>query len=258
MAAVTAAVVVGAGSAYAANRQGAAAKKAGQAMGNAAQQTIGKQQGIYDNSMELAQPYYDAGTNALGQLDALNSGDYSGFNSSPDYLFAQQQGLQGLDRSAAARGSMFSGGADADRMTFASGLASQNLNNYRGNLMQLANMGQNQSQYMGQLGQGFGNQFGQAMGIKGQADAQRASANATAQAGYGNALASGVGAWMGMGGGAGAAGGGSGGSGLSALANLGQTSNWGQSIAAGQGSNLNFGNNTNWLASNARQSAWGN
>ena len=249
MAAVTAAVVVGAGSAYAANRQGAAAKKAGQAMGNAAQQTINKQQGIYDNSMELAQPYYDAGTNALGQLDAVNSGDYSGFNSSPDYLFAQQQGLQGLDRSAAARGGLYSGGADADRMTFASGLASQNLGNYRNNLMQLAGMGQNQSQYMGQLGQNFGNQFGQAMGIKGQADAQRASANATAQAGYGNALASGVGAWMGMGGGAGS---GSGGFNLGSMFG-GSTGN----TAGSSGSLANFGNNTNWLAGNGRQSAWG-
>jgi len=216
------------------------------------QQTIDKQQGIYDNSMSLAQPYYDAGTNALSQLDAVNSGDYSGFNSSPDYLFAQQQGLQGLDRSAAARGSLFSGGADADRMTFASGLASQNLNSYRGNLMQLANMGQNQSQYMGQLGQNYGNQFANAMGIKGQADAQRASATAGAQAGYGNALASAAGSYLGAGGGGfGSFGGTTGGS------NLGQLSSWGQSLAGGQGSNLNFGNNTNWLAGNARQSAWG-
>jgi len=238
--------------AYSANRQGAAAKKAGQAQSNAAQQTIDKQQGIYDNSMSLAQPYYDAGTNALSQLDAVNSGDYSGFNSSPDYLFAQQQGLQGLDRSAAARGSLFSGGADADRMTFASGLASQNLNNYRSNLMSLANMGQNQSQYMGQLGQNYGNQFSNAMGIKGQADAQRASATAGAQAGYGNALASAAGSWLGAGGGGfGSFGGTTGGS------NLGQLSSWGQSLAGGQGSNLNFGNNTNWLAGNSRQSAWG-
>lgn len=203
MAAVTAAVAVTAGAAYSANRQGAAAKKAGQAVGNAAQQTIDKQQGIYDQSMEQAQPFYDAGTTALGQMEALNNGDYSGFENAPDYLFARDQGIQGLDRGAAARGGLYSGGADADRMTFASGLASQNLNNYRGHLVTLAGMGQNQSQYMGQLGQNFGNQFGNAMGIKGQADAQRASATAGAQAGYGNALASGAGAWLGMGGGAG-------------------------------------------------------
>lgn len=206
MAAVTAAVAVGAGAAYSANRQGAAAKKAGKAMSNAAQQTIDMQQGLYDSAMEQAQPFYDAGTTALGQMEALNRGDYSGFEKAPDYLFARDQGLQGIDRGAAARGGLYSGGADADRMTFASGLASQNLSNYRGHLATLAGMGQNQSQYMGQLGQNFGNQFANAMGIKGQADAQRASATAATQAGYGNALASGVGAWMGMGGGSGISG----------------------------------------------------
>lgn len=247
MAAVTAAVAVGAGAAYSANRQGAAAKKAGKAMGDAAQQTIDMQQGIYDQSMDLAQPFYDAGTTALGQMEALNRGDYSGFENSPDYLFAQQQGLQGIDRGAAARGGLYSGGADADRMTFASGLASQNLNNYRGHLATLAGMGQNQSQYMGQLGNTFGNQYANAMGIKGQADAQRASAGAATQAGYGNALASGVGAWMGMGGGAGG-----GGTGLSGLA---QTGQWGQSITAGPGSALNFGNN---LSTFTRKSGYGN
>lgn len=206
MAAVTAAVAVGAGAAYSANRQGAAAKKAGKAISNAAQQTIDMQQGLYDSAMENAQPFYNAGTNALTQLQAVNDGDYSGFQNSPDYQFSLTQGMQGLDRSAAARGALYSGGADADRMTFASGLASQNLGNYTSRLMSLANMGQNQSQYMGQLGQNYGNQFANAMGIKGQADAQRASATAATQAGYGNALASGVGAWMGMGGGSGISG----------------------------------------------------
>lgn len=241
MAVVTSAVVVGAGMAYSANRQGAAQKKAGKALGNAAQQTIDKQQGIYDGSMSLAQPYYDAGTSALGRLDAIDRGDYSGFESSPDYLFSLQQGIQGVDRSAAARGGLYSGGADADRMTFASGLASQNLNNYRGGLMSLAGMGQAQSQYMGQLGQGYGNQFANAMGIKGQADAQRASATATAQAGYGNALASAAGTYMGAGGGLGGSAGG-GASGYSAPS-IGQYSSWGQGVSASPGSLYGFGNN---------------
>ena len=209
-------------------------------------QFIGREIRVLRYYEAVGQPYYDAGTNALGQLDAVNSGDYSGFNSSPDYLFAQQQGLQGLDRSAAARGGLYSGGADADRMTFASGLASQNLGNYRNNLMSLANMGQNQSQYMGQLGQNFGNQFGQAMGIKGQADAQRASATAGAQAGYGNALASAASTYMGAGGGGG------GGFNLGSMFG-GSTGN----TAGSSGSLANFGNNTNWLAGNGRQSAWG-
>ncbi|WP_152980885.1 hypothetical protein [Stenotrophomonas koreensis] len=207
MAAVTAAVAVGAGMAYSANRQGAAAKKAGNAKANAAQATIDQNQAMYDQGMELAQPYYDAGGSALAQMQALNSGDFSSFNESPDFQFARDQGLQSLDRSAAARGGLYSGGADADRMAFASGLASQNYGNYYGRLANLAQMGQNQSQYMGNLGQNFGNQYANAMGIKGDAKAMAASATAGAQAGYGNALASAAGTYMGMGGGGGSMGG---------------------------------------------------
>jgi len=53
------------------------------------------------------------------------------------------------------------------------------------------------------LGQNYGNQFANAMGIKGQANGMVASAGAAAQAGYGNALASGAGAYLGAGGGGG-------------------------------------------------------
>lgn len=232
MAAVTAGVVVAAGSAYAANRQGAAQKKAGRAQASAAQQTLDQQRTLYDQASGQALPFYEAGTNALAQLDAVNSGDYSGFNQSPDYLFALQQGQQGVERSAAARGGLYSGGNLADLTTFGQGLASQQLGNYRNNLMQLANMGQNQSQYLGQLGQNYGNQFGNAMGIKGQANAQVASAGPMTQAGYGNALAAGASAY------AGAAGGGGGG--FSSFMG-------GGGGGGGQGSMVGFGNNVNSL-----------
>lgn len=251
MAAVTTAVVVGAGQAYAANRQGAAAKKAGNARANAAQQAIDNYGQIYDQSRQDAMPWLNAGTSALAQMQALNSGDFSSFHESPDYQFALTQGLQGLDRSAAARGGLYSGGADADRMAYASGLASQNYNSFYNRLADLSRGGQAQSQYLGSLGQNYGNQVGQALGAKGEGKAQAASATAAAQAGYGNAIGSAFGAYMGMGGGAGAQQ--AGGSNL--WGGLGQTSQWGQAMAAGQGSVLNFGNN---LANfNSRKSGYG-
>lgn len=206
MAAVTAAVVVGAGMAYSANRQGAAAKKAGRAQANAAQQTIDMQQSIYDQSRRDAMPFYDAGVNALGQINAVNRGDYSGFENSPDYLYARGQAQQGIERGAAARGSLYSGGTNVDLANALSGIASQNLGNYRNSLMGLAQMGQNQSQYLGQLGNQWGNQFGNAMGIKGQANAQIAAAGPATQAGYGNALASAASTYLGAGGGGGGGG----------------------------------------------------
>lgn len=236
MAAITAAVVVAAGTAYAANRQGAAAKKAGRAQASAAQQAIDQQTALYENSVNQAQPWLDAGTNALGQINALNRGDYSGFENSPDYLWARDQGIAGLDRGASARGALYSGGADADRIAFASGLANQNLNQYRNNLMQLSAAGQAQSQYLGQLGQNYGNQFGNAMGIKGNANAQIAAAGPATQAGYGNALAAGASTYMGASGG--------GGGGFMGMFGSGGGGG-GNTTGYEQGSLYNFGNNMN-------------
>lgn len=251
MAAVTAAVVVGAGMAYSANRQGAAAKKAGRAQANAAQQTIDMQQSIYDQSRRDAMPFYDAGVNALGQINAVNRGDYSGFENSPDYLYARGQAQQGIERGAAARGSLYSGGTNVDLANALNGIASQNLGNYRNSLMGLAQMGQNQSQYLGQLGNQWGNQFGNAMGIKGQANAQIAAAGPATQAGYGNALASAASTYLGAGGGGGGGGG---------FGSWSPNSLWGQSSTASPGSSMGFGNNLSSLfdmAGSGRKSSYG-
>lgn len=203
MAAITAAAVVGAGMAYSANRQGAAQKKAGRAQASAAQDTIDEQSRLYNQSVDQAMPWYNAGTNALSQLEAVNGGDYSGFENSPDYLYARGQTQQGLERGAAARGGLYSGGTNVDLANALNGIASQNLGNYTNRLSDLARMGQGQSQYLGQLGQNYGNQYGNAMGIKGNANALVASAGPTAQAGYGNALASAASTYLGASGGGG-------------------------------------------------------
>lgn len=236
MAAITAAVVVGATAAYSANRQGAAAKKAGRAQASAAQQTIDEQSRLYNESLDRAQPYAQAGTNALDQLNQINAGNYSAFENSPDYLYARDIGIQGLDRGAAARGSLYSGGADADRIAFSSGLATQNLGNYTNRLQNMVSLGSNTQQYLGQLGQNYGNQFGNAMGIKGNANAQVAAAGPMTQAGYGNAIASGITTYMGAGGGGG------GGGGFMGMFGGG---GGGNTTGYEQGSLYNFGNNMN-------------
>lgn len=243
MAAITAAVVVGAGMAYSANRQGAAAKKGAKAQGDAASATLAKQDELYNQSRDDAMPWLTAGQDALSQMQTLNSGDYSSFNESPDYQFARDQSLQSQERGAAARGGFMGGGADADRMALASGLASQNFNNYYSKLAGLSSGGQQQSQYLGNLGQSYGDQFARAMGQKGQANAQYAMAGPMTQAGYGNALASAASTYMG---GAGGGGGGNfssmfGGGGQSSYGSM--PSLWGQQAGSGQGSMYNFGSN---------------
>lgn len=116
----------------------------------------------YDQTRGDFQPYMSAGTDSLGQLQAVNSGDYTGFYDSPDYQGALSQGLEGVDRQAAARGLLGSGGTDADRISFAGNLATQNLNNYRNSLMGVAGLGANMTGNLGQLGAQYtGMQTGQ-------------------------------------------------------------------------------------------------
>lgn len=95
------------------------------------------------------QPFYDAGASALERLNRFAAGDFTGFQTSPDYQFAQQQGQEGLLRAAASRGSLNAGGTDADLLRFNQGLASQQYGNYLGSLQYLAGLGQSAAQGLG-------------------------------------------------------------------------------------------------------------
>lgn len=163
--ATAAAFASAAAGAYSANR-GAAAQR------SAANRAATEQGRQFDQSREDQMPWMNAGRNALARLESVNNGDYSGFMDSPDFTFARDQAMRSLDRSAAARGSLFSGGADADRMQLASGLASQNLNNYTNRLAGIAGVGQNSAQSIGAFGANAANQIGAA---------RMGAANATAQ-----------------------------------------------------------------------------
>lgn len=110
----------------------------------------------YANTQNM-QPYMDAGTNALTQMQQLNAGNYSSFKESPDYQWTQQQGLQGLDRSAAARGGLYSGGQQADLLNYSQGLASQQYNGYYNKLANLAGMGQSASSALAGVGNTYAN-----------------------------------------------------------------------------------------------------
>lgn len=167
MAAITGAALVAAGSAYAANQQKKAAQGAANAQSRAAQAGL-------EQYKQYNQPYYDAGSSALSRLERLNAGDFSAFEQSPDYQFALSQGVEGINRDAASRGALNSGGTDVDLMKFGQGLASQNYGNYYSRLANLASMGQ-------QSAQGIGGQAVGAQGAIGQAQAGGLinSANAT-------------------------------------------------------------------------------
>ena len=158
------------------------AAKAQQAGYDAASMESARQ---YDQTREDMQPWMQAGNNALSQMQQLNGGDFSSFKESPDYQFAFDQGMQALDRSAAARGSLYSGGHQADLMQFGQGLASQQYGNYYNRLAGLAGVGQ---QTAGQIGEfGAQNASTQANCAIGGANARASSYGQQANA-WGNAL----------------------------------------------------------------------
>lgn len=130
------ALVTAAATMYAANQQRKGAESGARA------QTDASNAAIAEARQNIA-PYSEFGQQAMPLIQQLNNGDFSAFESSPDYKFALSKGLDSIDRRAAARGGLFGGGNTRDAMTFASGLASQNLNNYRNSLFNQVGIGQN-------------------------------------------------------------------------------------------------------------------
>ena len=173
------------------------AKKGANAQAAAAEAAARESGRQYDQTRQDMMPWLNAGTNALAQMQQLNSGDFSSFQESPDYQFAFDQGLQALDRSAAARGSLYSGGADADRIAYGQGMASQQYGNYYNRLAGLAGIGQQTGAQIGQFGaQNAANQGQYAMtGANARASAygQQGQAWNNALAGVGSAVGYGIG-----------------------------------------------------------------
>ncbi|NIJ86996.1 hypothetical protein FHY35_004046 [Xanthomonas arboricola] len=226
MGVVTGAAVIGAAATvYSANQ----AKKGAKGAANATAAAQGEAR--YANQQNM-QPYLNTGTNALNQLAQLNSGNYSSFQEAPDYQFTLQQGVQSGDRSAAARGSLYSGGHQADLMQYGQGLASQQYNNYYNKLAGLAGMGQSAAGALAGVNTGYANAVG---GANAQAASSSANANAemiTGLAGLGNNALQNYAA----------------GGRTSSYGTQPATSAWNGQMTTGQGSAYNFGNNlTNFM-----------
>lgn len=185
-----AAAAVVAGAVITSQAQKSAANKASKAQQGAANQAIQASQQNYDRTAANLNPYIDAGKSALGQMQTLNSGDYSSFKQSPDYQFTMSQGLQGLDRGAAARGSLYSGGHSADVLNYASGLASQNYNQYYSRLAGLSENGQNAASNLGSVGTGNAAAIGNASTNAANAQANAAYNSANANSNMAGSLAS--------------------------------------------------------------------
>lgn len=101
----------------AADVAGAASDRAAELQRETAQEQLALQQRMYEEGVTRQQPYYQAGTNALARMQAEYANMPAAFTGKvdlgqdPGYAFRLKEGQQALDRQAAARGGLISGGA---------------------------------------------------------------------------------------------------------------------------------------------------
>lgn len=183
--------------AYSANR---AAKTQAQAAERAGDLTYQQ----FREGVELQEPWRQAGMTALNKLIPAAT-EYTPFGmqqfqQDPGYQFRLTEGLKALDRQAAARGGLISGGAlkAAQRFgqDFASGEYQNAFNRYQaerqarlGPLQSLAGVGQTTAQQIAGQGQQMASNVG-------QAQAAAAQARASGYMGGANALTSSLGQYM--------------------------------------------------------------
>lgn len=156
---------------------------AGKAQSNAAAAALAQQQQMYNTTRGDLAPFRSLGAGAGNTLANLygfggagggtpyNANALAAFQNSPDYAFAQQQGIQGLTNQNASRGMLMSGANLKDIMGFSSGLASQNFNNYANRLMGLTQIGAGAAGATGQLGAQYSGQMSNSLMAQGQAQA---------------------------------------------------------------------------------------
>ena len=122
------------------------------------------------------------------------------FTTDPGYAFRMSEGMKALDRQAAARGGLISGGALKAAQRYGQDLGSQEyqnaFNRYQVNranqlnpLQAMAGQGQTSATQLGNAGQTYAGQAGAAYGAAGQAQA-------SGYMGMANALSQGVGQYM--------------------------------------------------------------
>lgn len=137
---------------------------------------------MYNTTRNDLLPYNMGGQTAFNNLSSLlgmggpqaSANMLAGLQNYPGYQFALQQGGQAVDRSAASKGLMLSGGQLKDLTAYGQGMGSQLFNNYFNQNLQLSSLGEDAAAKTGNVG------------------AQAASGAANAQLAGGQAAASGI------------------------------------------------------------------
>jgi len=166
-----------------------AAKSAAATSAAASDKAIALQERIYNESIGRQQPFLQGGTEDYNRLRALMSGGPEAAQNflqmDPGYQFRLSEGLKALDRQAAARGGLISGGALKAAQRYGQDAASQEFGAAYNRLANLANIGPQAAGVMSNLGQNYASNVGNI--YLGQGNT---AANAQLSRGstYGNAL----------------------------------------------------------------------
>jgi hypothetical protein len=176
-----------------------AASKAAREQAAAANRAAELQREQFERQVELQKPFREAGVRALPELEAASRYTNFGmdqFTADPGYGFRLSEGQKALDRQAAARGGLISGGALKAAQRYGQEMGSQEytnaFNRYQTErqarlnpLQSLAGMAQTSVGQLGQAGQAM------ATGV-GEAGAAAAQARASGYMGGANALSQGL------------------------------------------------------------------
>jgi hypothetical protein len=179
------------------------AKKAGDVQAGAMDRASQLQYQQYQEDVARQKPFYDVGVNALPEL--VEASKYQPFTmdkfqADPGYAFRLGEGTKALERSAAARGGLLSGGTGKALQRFGQEFGSQEytnaFNRYQaerqarlGPLQSLTGMGQTTAQQLGGAGQNMATNVGNNMG-------SAAAARASGYVGTANALTGGLGTYL--------------------------------------------------------------
>jgi hypothetical protein len=154
----------------------AGANRAANAQAGAAQNQLAFNQQVYDDISANFKPYLDMGLqgqqayNSLLGLGQAPAG-FTGFQQSPGYQFAMNQGMDASRSQAAAMGGLNSGRTLRDLNAFGQGLANQEYQTYLNRLQGIGQQGQSAAGMQGAAGQQFGANALNAMGSLGDARA---------------------------------------------------------------------------------------
>ena len=192
----------------------AASRSASKTQAGAAQQAADVQRTQFEQTREDQAPYRAAGYNALAEMQRtagnvpgafkFGAGDYQ---ADPGYAFRLAEGQKALDRQAAARGGLISGGALKAAQRYGQDMGSQEyqsaynraLTGYNTGVASenqlynrqaaLAGIGQTATNLTGQFGQNYATNVGNLMTGAG-------AANAAGQVGMANAITGGLGTYL--------------------------------------------------------------